>query len=71
MSMLVYETGKCIGKMRLQKMKKIKKSLSEINFDRNWSCFLAACFITFFFWGGGGYLFLDWKNLILLTFVFF
>ena len=52
--------------------KKIKKSLSEIifwkNFDHNWSCFLATCFIIFF---GGVYLFLDWKNLILLTFVFF
>ena len=72
MSMLVYETGKCIGKMCLQK--KIKKSLSEIifwkNFDHNWSCFLATCFIIFF-WGGGVYLFLDWKNIILLTFVFF
>ena len=51
--------------------KKIKKSLSEIifwkNFDHNWSCFLVTCFIFF----GGVYLFLDWKNLILLTFVFF
>ena len=68
MSMLVHETGKCIGKMCLQK---IKKSLSEIifwkNFDHNWSCFLANCFIIFW----GVYLFLDWKNLILLTFVFF
>ena len=40
---------KYIGKMCLQKMKKIKKSLSELifwkNFDRNWSCFLATCFI--------------------------
>ena len=71
MSMLVYETGKYIGNMCLQKIKKIKKSLLEIifwkNFDHNQSFFLATCFIIF----GGGYLFLDWKNLILLTFVFF
>ena len=71
MSMLVYETGKYIGKMCLQKMTKIKKSLSELiflkNFDRNWSCFLATCFIFFNFLC----LFLDWKNLILLTSVFF
>ena len=50
-------------------MKKIKKSLSELifwkNFDGNWSCFLETCFK---FWV---YLFLDSKNLILLTVVFF
>ena len=48
-SMLVYETGKYIGKMCLQKNEKKKKILSELifwkNFDRNWFCFLSICFM--------------------------